>query len=65
MQNLNMQDHAKAMADPNEQGLTLKVQILVEHSPWLKGMILSERGLAQMDWIPVKQLLVKVETIPK
>ena len=42
-----MQDHAEAKADPNERGLMLKVQILVEHSPWLKGMILSEQGLAQ------------------
>ena len=41
MQNLNMHDHAEAKADPNEEGLMLKVQILVEHSPWLKGMILS------------------------
>ena len=47
MQNLNMHDHAEAKADPNEEGLMLKVQILVEHSPWLKGMILSERSLAQ------------------
>jgi hypothetical protein len=65
LQNLNMHDHAEAKADPNEEGLMLKVQILVEHSPWLKGMILSERGLAQIDWIPVKQLRVKVETVPK
>ena len=65
MQNPNMQDHAEAKADPNERGLMLKVQILVEHSPWLKGMILSEQGLARIDWIPVKQLRVKVETVPK